>query len=108
MRAEKKGRKITQQTKPAIVLENRELPELPEFKMEDPLPSNFTGEDAIWYMFRLSQLSREQQAKRDKEEEREKLKNLKTVIRQRVLVVKKLIVLRRGLSYRWKELLPLM
>ena len=47
MRAEKEGRKITQQTKPAIVLENREPPEIPEFKMEDPLPSNFTGEDAI-------------------------------------------------------------
>ena len=56
VRTEKEGRKITQQTKPAIVLENRELPEIPEFKMEDPLPSNFTGEDAIWYMFRPSQL----------------------------------------------------
>ena len=52
--AKKEGRKITRQTKPAIVLKNRELPEIPEFKMEDPLPNNFTGDDAIWYMFRLS------------------------------------------------------
>ena len=76
VRAEKEGRKIARQTKPAIVLENREPPEIPEFKMEDPLPSNFTGEDAIWYMFRLSQLSQMQQAKKE-EEEREKAKKLK-------------------------------
>ena len=76
VRAEKEGRKITRQTKPAIVLENREPPEIPEFKMEEPLSSNFTGEDAIWYMFRLSLFSQMQQARRE-EEEREKANQLK-------------------------------
>ena len=82
VRAEKEGRKITRQTKPAIVLENREPPEIPEFKMEEPLPSNLTGEDAIWYMFRLSLFVRMQQAKREemeKEREREKASELEIV-----------------------------
>ena len=76
VQAEKEGRKITRQTKPAIVLENREPPEIPEFKMEDPLPSNFTGEDAIWYMFRLSLFSRMQKARRE-EKEKEKANELR-------------------------------
>ena len=40
--------------------------------MEEPLPSNLTGEDAIWYMFRLSLFVRMQQAKRKKEIEEER------------------------------------
>jgi hypothetical protein len=76
VRAEKEGRKITRQTKPAIVLENREPPEIPEFKMEELLPSNLTGEDAIWYMFRLSLFIRMEQAKRE-EEKRKKDNELK-------------------------------
>ena len=69
VQAEKEGRKITRKTKPAIVLENREPPEIPEFKIEETLRSNFTGEDAVWYMFRLSLFSRLHKATR---EEREK------------------------------------
>ena len=58
VRAEKEGRKMPRHTKPAIVLENREPPEIPEFKIEEAVPSPYTGDDAMLYMFRLSLFSR--------------------------------------------------
>ena len=61
VRAEKEGRKMPRQTKPAIILENREPPEIPEFKIEPPVASPFTGDDAILYMFRLSLFTRVRQ-----------------------------------------------
>ena len=79
VQAEKEGRKITRQTKPAIVLENREPPEIPEFKMEETIASNFTGEDAIWYMFRLSLFNR-MQKKRREEKEMEEANELKKAL----------------------------
>ena len=70
VRAEKEGKKITRQTKPAIVLENREPPEIPEFKMEEAIPSPYTKEDAVWFMFRLTLFSRIRQARIEMEEEK--------------------------------------
>ena len=70
VQAKKEGRKMTHQTKPAIVLENREPPEIPEFKIEDAIASPFTGEEAVWYMLRLSLLSRTQKTSSDEEGER--------------------------------------
>ena len=68
VQAEKEGRKMTRQTKPAIVLENREPPEIPEFKNWRHIASPFTGEEAFWYMLRLSLFSQAQKTSSDKEE----------------------------------------
>ena len=73
VQAEKEGKKMTRQTKPAIVLENREPPEIPEFKVEEAMPSPYTEQDALWYMFRLSLFSRIQKAKREQKEEKARL-----------------------------------
>lgn len=77
VQAEKEGKKIARQTKPAIVLENREPPEIPEFKIEDAIASPFTGEEAIWYIFRLSLFNRAKKTSSDdekkKKEEREEI-----------------------------------
>ena len=77
VRAEKEGRKMPRQTKPAIILENREPPEIPEFKIEPPVASPFTGDDAILYMFRLSLFTRmrkqlEEDARKAAAEKRER------------------------------------
>lgn len=73
VQAEKEGKKMTRQTKPAIVLENREPPEIPEFKMEEATTSPYAGEDAILYMFRLSLFSRIRKVRQELKEERAKL-----------------------------------
>lgn len=50
----KSGRKMERTSQPAIVMENKEPPDIPELKMGEMVDSPFTGEDAIRYLARLS------------------------------------------------------
>lgn len=48
------GEKLERHSQPAIVIENKEPPEIPELSMGDMIPSEFTGEDAVRYLARLT------------------------------------------------------
>ena len=49
-----KGKKMEPASQPAIVIENKEPPDIPEFKMGEMVESPFTGENAIRFLSRLS------------------------------------------------------
>lgn len=57
--AMKSGKKLERTTQPAIVVENKEPPDIPELKMGDLVASPFTGEDAVRYLAGLSLSNRE-------------------------------------------------
>lgn len=48
------GMKLETQSQPAIVIPNKEPPDIPEIAIGEMLASDFTGEDAIRYLARLS------------------------------------------------------
>ena len=52
--AMKSGKKIEKRSQPAIVIENKEPPEIPELSMGDVVESPYIREDALWYLVRLS------------------------------------------------------
>lgn len=49
-----KNGKVERRSQPAVVIENKEPPEIPELSMGEMTESPFTGEDAVRYLARLS------------------------------------------------------
>lgn len=49
-----KNGRIETRSQPAVVIENKEPPEIPELRMGEMTESPFTGEDAVRYLARLS------------------------------------------------------
>lgn len=50
----KSGKKLEKRSQPAVVIENKEPPDIPEMVIGEMVESSFTGEDAVRYLARLS------------------------------------------------------